>query len=315
MKKKVIVTGANGFVGSLLCQQLVECGYHVAGLARKRIETHSFDIKYVQVNELDNLDSIKAIFNDCYAVIHLAAKVHVKNANHIAEYRHINTELTRYLAGLAASSGVKKFIYLSTIKVNGDITDSEPFNAKSVAQPTDAYAISKYEAEELLLKLHTSTEMDITIIRPVLMYGPGIKGNLLSLMKLVSKRLPLPFGSIENKRSLLNVRNLNSLIIECLENTNAAGKMFLAADGKDVSTTDIIRSISRAMKINIRLFSMPVSVIRLITHAVGKAGIYERLYGDLQVDVSETTKVLNWSPLYTFDEGIDEMVLEFLKKH
>ena len=308
MRKKVIITGANGFVGSLLCKELVEKGYYVIGLVRSHYDVSTSDVEYLKINELNDLGGHEEIFKGCYAVIHLAAKVHVKKAKNISEYRHINTDLTEYLANFFEKQGVKKFIYLSTIKVNGDITDIKAFDRSTVLSPSDAYAISKFEAEKLLMKIHAAKLMDVTVIRPVLMYGPNVKGNLHSLMKLVKKKLPLPFGGITNKRSLLHVRNLNSLIIECIENNNSAGQTFLAADGTDVSTTDIVLSISRAMKLNIKLFSVPASVFKFFASIIGKPGIYDRLYGNLQVDIVDTKTVLDWVPPYSFEEGINEMV-------
>ena len=312
---KVIVTGANGFVGKLLCDELIRRGYSVYALIRNKSEAFHPSVNCIIYSDLVNLDSFRKHFNGCYAVIHLAAKVHVKDSNSIAEYRHINADGTIHLANIAASEGVNKFIYLSTIKVNGDSTESMPYSCKSIPNPIDAYAISKWEAEQALMKIHIDTAMDITILRPVLMYGVGVKGNLRTLMRIISAGLPLPLDKIQNQRSLLNVRNLNDLICECLENANAAGRTFLVADGNDVSTTELARLTASSIEKSSRLFSLPTTLMRVAAKLVGKADIYERLYGSLQVDIEETKNVLGWSPPYSIQDGMHEMAIAFKNKN
>jgi len=308
MSNSVIITGANGFVGKLLCEDLISRGYRVYGLVRSNDSKLPSNVHRLLFSDIMNLDIFREYFCKAYAVIHLAAKVHVKNSNDIEEYRHVNTESTIRIAAMAASEGVKKFIYLSTIKVNGDSTDGVPYSINSEPHPVDAYAVSKWEAECELMKINDVSNMDVTILRPVLMYGPGVKGNLSSLMKVVSTGLPLPLNKICNLRSLLNVRNLNDLICHCLENNNAAGKTFLVSDGHDLSTTELLELIALSLGITPRLFRVPPGLMQIATSALGKKSIYERLYGSLQVDMSETKKTLGWTPPYSIQEGMHEMV-------
>jgi len=247
MSSRIIVTGANGFVGKLLCDELVERGYSVSAFIRNKSEISNPNIEYVVYSDLTNLDDFRPHFKGCHAIIHLAAKVHIKDARNIAEYRHINTQGTTHLAKIAESEGVNKFIYLSTIKVNGEGGNHTPYNQKSIPQPTDAYAISKWEAEQALLEIHANTSMDVTILRPVLMYGPGVKGNLRTLMKIISTGLPLPLANVHNSRSLLIVRTLTNIICECRVNEKSAGRTFFVADRGAVSTTDLVSVVATAI--------------------------------------------------------------------
>ena len=314
MKGNIIVTGANGFVGKLLCEELIDRGYNVYGLVRNESVELPSRVMRLVYSEITNLKDFREYFTKSYAVIHLAAKVHVKNSNEIEEYRHINTAGTTHLANMAASEGVEKFIYLSTIKVNGDNTGSTPYSIDSIPQPLDAYAVSKWEAEQELMEIHKNTDMDIAILRPVLMYGSGVKGNLHTLMKVVSTGIPLPLKKINNQRSFLNVRNLNDLICQCLENGNSAGRTFLVSDGHDLSTTELVRLTASSLGMTSKLFSVPSGFMRMVARVFGKTGIYERLYGSLQVDIEETKNILGWTPPYNVQDGIHEMTNDFKNK-
>jgi len=313
MRKKILVTGASGFVGQLLCQDLMGLGYEVHALTRQESHSLPSGVQSIFYTNLIDLEKFRKCFKECFAVIHLAAKVHVKDDKNIEEYRHVNRDGTVHLANIAESEGVKRFIYLSTIKVNGDKTVSKPYDVMSRVAPVDAYAVSKWEAEQALMRLHENTDMDVTILRPVLMYGPNVKGNLNTLMRIISKRIPLPFAKTANFRSLLNVRNLNALICECLVNSKAIGQTFLVADGVDISTSTLIEKIALSFGKSSRLFYVPNLLMKFAARIIGKLDIYDRLFGSLQVNTNEMKKVLNWEPPYTIEDGMDEMTRAFQK--
>ena len=248
---------------------------------------------------------------DC--VIHCAALVHVMSESAegaLAAYRDVHVEITRRLAEQAVASGVRRFVFLSSVKVNGESTDGlpRPFGARNDAKPRDPYGISKWEAEQALWEVSAKTGLEVVVVRPPLVYGPGVKGNLARLLKLVRSGVPLPLGALQNKRSLIGLDNLVDLLIRCVDHPEAAGQTFLVSDGEDLSTPDLIRHMAAAMNRSPRLFPAPVSLLRLAGGALGKLAEIDRLVGSLQIDSSHTRRVLGWTPSVSVQEGIRRMV-------
>jgi len=241
-------------------------------------------------------------------VIHAAARVHVMSDSEndpLAAFREINVKGSLDLARQAAAAGVKRFIFISSIKVNGERTSKgQPFNSHDAASPEDFYGISKHEAEQGLRALAAETGMEVVIIRPPLVYGPGVKGNFASMIKLVGKGLPLPLGAVHNKRSLVALDNLVDLIITCIDHPGAANETFLVSDGEDLSTTQLLQGVAEAMGKPSRLIPVPASLLQFGTTLLGKKAVAQRLLGSLQVDISHAQKCLNWTPPLTVKQGL-----------
>ena len=250
------------------------------------------------------------------AVVHTAARVHMMDdpvAEPLAEYRRVNVDSTLNLARQAVAAGVRRFLFLSSIKVNGESTPVDrPFNADDPPKPTDAYAVSKYEAEEGLRQLGKETGLEVVIIRPVLVYGPGVKANFLSMMQWLDKRLPLPFGAIHNARSLVALDNLVDLLKTCLHHPAAANQTLLVSDGEDLSTPELLRRTGAAMGRPAHLMPVPEFVLRSAATIVGKANVGERLCGSLLVDIGKTQRLLGWSPPVSVDQALRETARYFL---
>ena len=240
-------------------------------------------------------------------VIHLAARVHVTRdtaADPLAEFRRVNVAGTERLALQAAARGVRRLVYVSSIKVNGERTDGRPFGDSDMPRPEGAYAQSKLEAEHVLRGIAARTGLDVVIVRPPLVYGPGVKGNFLSLLRLVDSGLPLPFARCDNRRSLIGVTNLADLLAECALHPAAAGEIFLAADGEDLSTPGLVRRVAGALGRRARLLPVPVSWLGGAARLLGRAALYERLCGSLQVDAGKAGRVLGWRPRLTVDDEL-----------
>jgi len=226
-------------------------------------------------------------------------------ADPLAEYRLVNVEGTLNLARQAAAAGIKRFIYISSIKVNGESTPlGKPFLSSDIPEPEDPYGVSKREAEQGLMQLAADTGMEVVIIRPPLVYGPGVKGNFATMIKLIDKGLPLPLGAVHNKRSLVGVDNLVDLIIRCIDHPAAANQVFLAGDGEDLSTTELLRGVANAMGKPARLIPVPVGLLQLSATLLGKEAVAQRLLGSLRVDITKTCELLDWRPPYTVEEGL-----------
>lgn len=297
---KIIMTGANGFIGSILLKELKND--NVVTLTRNPVNIT--DYKY----DLSHSVNDSSIFCDSNVVIHCAARVHMMNdscTNSMDEYRKVNTLGTLNLARQAAEAGVKRFIFISSIKVNGEQTKIGcPFTAADKSNPQDPYGQSKAEAEEQLLALAKETGLEVVIIRPTLVYGAGVKANFASLMKLVAKGLPLPFGAITtNRRSLVSVYNLVDLIKICIDHPNAANQVFLVSDDHDLSTADMVRQMGHALSKPAKLIPIPVFCYSLAGKITGKQDMVSRLIGSLQVDISATKKQLDWVPPYKLEDS------------
>jgi len=268
------------------------------------------------VDDLMNHDwSTALVGQEC--VVHCAARVHVMSETSqdpLSEFRRVNVEGTLNLARHAAHSGVRRFIFISSIKVNGEGTaPGHPYSADDVAAPSDPYGVSKLEAEQQLLALAAQTRMEITIIRPVLVYGPGVKANFHSMMGWLNKGVPLPFGSIGNKRSLVSLDNLTDLIATCVHHPNAANQVFLVSDGEDLSTTQLLRRTAAALGKPARLIPMPPWVLGMTARLLGKPAIAQRLCGSLQVDIAKTRELLEWTPPSSVDDSLLKTARYFLE--
>lgn len=304
---KIILTGANGFVGSCLFSQLEQLSvFQVIGLCR-RLPQGVINSGLHAVGNLQQAD-LTALLVGVDVLIHVAARAHIMRdevGDPLAEYRRVNVDGTLNLARQASAAGVKRFIFISSIKVNGEATvEGMPFTAGNEASPEDPYGLSKLEAEQGLMQLAPETGMEVVIIRPPLVYGPGVKGNFASMIKLVEKGLPLPLGCIHNQRSLVGIDNLVDLIIRCIDHPAAANQVFLAGDGEDLSTTELLRGVARAMGKPARLIPVPAGMLRLGATMLGKKSMAQRLLGSLQVDISKTRELLDWKPPYTVEEGL-----------
>jgi len=308
----ILVTGASGFVGTALCESLQSSEWHILGAVRKlnQAKLHC-QIKYKEIEtgdisiKTDWLESLRDITH----VVHLAARVHVmheKSADPLAEFRRINVDATVNLAKQASSVGVKRFIYLSSIKVNGEFTeDGQPFTADDVPAPEDPYGISKLEAEEALRQIALETGMEVIIVRPPMVYGPGVKANFDSMMHWLRRGVPLPLGALtHNKRSMVALGNFIDLITVCLNHPAAANQTLLVSDGEDLSTTDLLQRTATALEMHARLFSVPPVLLKLMAKLLGKEAVYQRLCGSLQIDMTKTQQLLNWRPPLSVQEGL-----------
>ncbi len=315
--RSILVTGGSGFVGSFLVPELLRRSYLVKLLLHKNSPQMHFKCKKFRIDNF-KVSNLEKVFESTDVVIHLAARVHIINDNEkdpLVEYRKINVDLTKKLASHAASSGVKRFIYISSIKVNGEFTEaSSKFLHDDKPNPKDAYGISKMEAEFALLKIAKETGMEVVIIRPPLIYGPGVKANFLSMMKWLHKNLPLPFDNIKNKRSLVFVCNLVNLISLVISHPKAGGQIFLVSDDYDVSTTTLLKLTSSFLGKKVKLFSLPVGVLKGLFFLIGKKELSQRLLLSLSLDITKTKQLLDWSPPYSFEDAIKITTEDFLNK-
>ncbi|MFS1423626.1 UDP-glucose 4-epimerase family protein [Shewanella sp. 10N.286.48.B5] len=309
---KVLLTGYTGFVGSNVLDLFKERADSIKCLGRRKPQFGTF-----YQGELSSSSEYGDALDGVDVIIHCAARVHVMDDSSIdplGEFREVNTFATLNLAKQAIAAGVKRFIFVSSIKVNGESTlCSMPFTAANARSPEDFYGKSKSEAEEQLLQLAKDTGLEVVIIRPTLVYGPGVKANFASLMNLVSKGLPLPFGSIiHNKRSLVSVKNLVDLIMTCVDHPKAANQVFLVSDDHDVSTASMVKHMSYALGKSSRLIPVPLWCYRLVGKLIGKSDVVDRLIGSLQVDISHTKDTLGWVPPQTLEQGFKETAEYFL---
>ncbi|MEW8027581.1 MAG: NAD-dependent epimerase/dehydratase family protein [Candidatus Thiodiazotropha sp.] len=306
----VLVTGANGFVGKHLCRYMISSGYGVRAALRQQLP-HWPLCEQVAVGEIDGATDWSGALDGMDTVIHLAARVHVMQefeSDPLAAFRRVNVAGSAALARQAAEAGVKRMIYLSSVKVNGERTHGIPYRADDQPSPEDAYGISKWEAEQALTGIAEQTQLELVIVRPVLVYGAGVKGNFQRLMALLRRDAPLPLGGISNHRSFLSVQNLLDFLHCCIDHPHAAGEVFLAADGEDLSTPELIRKLAHAMNRRARLFPVPLALLRLGGWLTGRTSMIARLTEDLQVDLSKNRERLGWTPVMEMDRALLEMV-------
>lgn len=312
----VLLTGASGFVGRAILKTEQHRGLKIRPVYRS-MDSANGQSEAVLVSGLDGAADWSAALQGVDVVIHAAARAHImreESLDPLAEYRRVNVEGTLNLARQAAAAGVRRFVFISSIKVNGESTAPGcPFTADDIPAPQDAYGLSKAEAETQLKLLAQETGMEVTIIRPPLIYGPGVKGNLASLISWVRRGLPLPLRAVtHNRRSLVGLDNLVDLILVCAEHPKAANQTFLISDGEDLSTTELLRMIAKALGRSARLLWVPTGAISLIAGLLGKKVISQRLLGSLQVDIRKTCAFLDWKPPVSIDEGLRRAVQERL---
>ncbi|GIU46648.1 UDP-glucose 4-epimerase [Shewanella colwelliana] len=310
----ILVTGGTGFVGDHLLKRLLADGFEPLCLVRVNSD---LPVESYVIPDLNSQTRFDNVFRGIDLVIHCAARVHAMNdqsSNLLDEFREVNTAGTINLARQAVDAGVKRFIFVSTIKVNGESTAiGKPFTESDDRCPEDFYGKSKSEAEVQLLELAKETGLEVVIIRPTLVYGPGVKANFASLLKLVSKGLPLPFGCIkDNKRSLVSVKNLVDLIVTCVDHPKAANQVFLVSDDHDISTAEMVKHMSQAQGKSCRLLPVPLWCYRLVGKFTGKMDVVDRLLGSLQVDITHTKNTLGWTPPQTLEDCFKETAEAFL---
>lgn len=308
MKNKILITGATGFVGSHLLQMALVQNREV--VCPVRSGSSSSDLKNPTVGNIDRNTDWQTHLTDVHTVIHCAARVHVMNdteADPLTAFREVNLYGTLRLAEQAAAAGVSQFIYLSSVKVNGEMTEpGQAFTESDLPQASDPYGISKQEAEAALIALGQRTGMAITTIRPPLVYGKGVAANFLSLLIWVKKQIPLPLGSIHNQRSFVFVKNLTDFILHCVQNPLAYHQTFLISDGKDLSTTELLREAAKALQVPSRLLPFPAGLINFAARAIGKKNIADRLCQSLRVDSSKARDRMQWTPPYSVQQGLRE---------
>ncbi|GHZ12759.1 UDP-glucose 4-epimerase [Vibrio cholerae] len=310
----ILITGSNGFLGSHIVERIK--GKPLILLDRGTVNKHPM-CPFFQCEINSYHDYMKAL-QGCQTIIHCAARVHIMDDNEadpLTLYREVNTAGTVNLAKQAIDSGVKRFIFISSIKVNGEGTlVGSPFKTEDNHAPEDDYGLSKSEAEKQLVALAKDSGMEVVIIRPTIVYGPGVKANFASLMNLVSKGIPLPFGSItQNKRSLVSINNLVDLIVTCIDHPKAANQVFLVSDDHDVSTAEMVRELAIALDKPTWQLPVPIWCYKLFGKLFGKSDIVDRLTGSLQVDISHTKETLGWKPPQTLQEGFKQTAQAFLQ--
>jgi len=300
MTTKVAVTGASGFVGSVLCRMLRGRGYEAIPIGRDLLE--------------DGAGRLEAALTGASAVIHLAARAHVmaeRHADPLAEYRRVNLSGALAVAEAARKAGVRRFVFVSSIGVHGTGSGDRIFKETDAPAPTEPYAVSKLEAERELRSLAQGSAFELAIVRPPLVYGPHVKGNFLRLLRLVRRGVPLPLGSVHNLRSYVGVENLCDFLVLCAFHDAAAGGLFLVADGEDVSTPELLRILACGMKLPARVFPFPMSLLRLAASMAGKSAELQRLTANLRVDASAARNTLGWQPKVTLQAGLVEMAQWF----
>ena len=304
-ENRILVTGADGFVGRALCDALAASGC----VPRRALRAaRAGNAGAVAVGDIGPATEWRAALAGVGCVVHLAARTHVLRetvADPLAEYRRINVAGTERLARSAAAHGVRRLVFLSSVKVNGERTVARPYTEDKAPRPEDAYGVSKREAEQALAGIAAETGLQVVILRPPLVYGPGVKGNFLRLMRLVARGVPLPLGAVENRRSVVYLGNLVDAIVKAADAPRAAGRTYLVADGEDVSIADLVRGLAAALDVKPRLLPVPLAALNLAATLVGRRAEFTRLTGSLQVDSSRIRRELDWRPSFTLAQGLE----------
>ncbi len=320
---KILITGASGFIGSAVCAQLASQGMGVIGAVRRLPEHPLPGVQYSIVSDLSATTDWRAALAGVDGVIHCAARVHVMRetaTDPLAMFRAANVAGSGQLARQAAAAGVKRLVFVSSIKVNGEETapvhprpsweriwESDCFREDDVPAPQDPYGVTKWEAEQLLTEIAQQTALEITIVRPPLVYGPGVKGNLARLLGWVGRGIPLPLAGIHNARSLLGLDNFTSALAACLTHPAAAGRTYLLRDGEDIATPELVRRLGQHLGKPARLFALPTPLLEGLAGLLGRCADIQRLTGSLRVDDSRIRQELGWLPPRTLDEGLAQM--------
>jgi nucleoside-diphosphate-sugar epimerase len=310
--QKILITGASGFLGTEICNTLRNRGIPFVAAVRDNAKDNQ-----VEVGDLTSTTKWADALSGCDVVIHLAARVHVMHDNtstSLDAYRAVNVDATMNLARQAVEQGIKRFIFISSVKVNGESTTDKPFSALDLPAPIEPYGQSKLEAECALRKLSKETGLEIIIVRPPLIYGPGVRANFLKLMQLVKLGVPLPFGNIQNRRSLVALDNVVDLLILCAYHPYAAGKTFMVSDDEDLSLSNLIALIARSMDKHPIMVPVPANLMMSCAHLFGKAENASRLFGSLQVDITDTKACLGWHPVESVEMAVEKTVSHFLEQ-
>ena len=302
----ILVTGAGGFVGTAVVSELAKQGISYRAVTREPREG------YFSIGNITPQTDWTAALDGIDSIIHLASRAHVMNetvADPIAHFRSVNVDSTLNLAMQAIQAGVKRFVFISSIKVNGEATEpGRPFTAEDPPNPQNPYAQSKLDAEQCLFAL---AGLEVTVIRPPLVYGPGVKANFATMMDWVNRGIPLPLGSVHNKRSFVFVGNLADLIVLAAIHPNAGGQVFLVSDGEDISTTQLFKKIAQALGRPSFVMPLPASLVTMVAAAIGQSGVASRLIDSLQVDVNKTRALLGWEPRKNISEGLRQTARSF----
>jgi UDP-N-acetyl-alpha-D-quinovosamine dehydrogenase len=311
----ILVSGASGFVGSAVVNGARACGMQARPL-RRRFDGTGFDIAETTAHDMPGAVATMTGWEGIDAIVHCAGRAHVMKEtaeNPLEVFRASNVAATIALARQAVDAGIARFVFLSSIKVNGELTTpGAPFRPDDPPSPTDPYGVSKHEAELALRRLSIETGLQVVVIRPVLVYGPGVRGNFLSLMHGLQRRIPLPFRRIHNRRSLVGISNLVDLILTAVRHPNASGETFLVSDDDDLSTPMLLERTAIALGTEALLVPVPVSVLRFAAAVIGRRKAIERLCGTLQVDIQRTRAVLGWSPPVSVDAELGRTARHFL---
>lgn len=314
----ILVTGGSGFVGGAAVDLLIKRGRLVRVAKRRPGASTPAGAETVTVGDLSAQTDWSAALVGVDTVVHAAARVHVMQdaaVDPLAEFRRVNVHGTLNLARQAAAGAVRRFVFISSVKVNGEETRSgSPFRADDLSAPLDPYGISKMEAEQGLREIAAETGMEVVIIRPPLVYGPGVKANFQAMMRWLARGVPLPLGAIDNRRSLVALDNLLDLVMTCIDHPAAANQTFLVSDGEDLSTTQLLQRMGQALGKQAHLIPVPPALIKLGAALVGKPAIAQRLCGSLQVDISKTRQLLGWRPPLSVDEGLKRAAKGFLRE-
>jgi UDP-glucose 4-epimerase len=310
-KKMILLTGASGFVGTAVVSELARQGISCRAVTREPREG------YFSIGNITPETDWTAALDGIDSIIHLASRAHIMNdtaADPVAQFRSLNVDSTLKLASQAIKAGVKRFVFISSIKVNGEATQpGRPFTAEDPPNPQNPYAQSKLDAEQGLFALARGSNLEVTVIRPPLVYGPGVKANFATMMDWVNRGIPLPLGSVHNKRSFVFVGNLADLIVLAAIHPNAGGQVFLVSDGEDISTTELFKKIAQALGRPSLIMPLPASLVTMVAAAVGQSAVASRLIDSLQVDVSKTRALLGWEPRKNITEGLRQTARSFQK--
>ena len=312
MSARVLITGGLGFVGKAVVAGALTRRFSVCATSRQKIFQPDKRVEYVQVGDLGLVTDWSLALQGVHSVVHCAARAHVLHETAVdpqAAFRLVNVDGTLNLARQAVAAGVKRFVFLSSIGVNGIQTaPGESFSEADSPHPHNAYALSKWEAEQGLRRMADQTGLEVVIIRPPLVYGLGAPGNFGALMRAVQRGWLLPLGAVHNQRSLVALDNLVDFIIRCTTHPQAANQTFLVSDGQDMSTTELVRGMAHAAGRTARLLPVPVGALQAVATLLGKGDVVQRLCGNLQLDISKTRTLLGWAPSVTVEEGLRRAV-------
>jgi nucleoside-diphosphate-sugar epimerase len=313
---RVLITGATGFVGGVLCEALAQAGYRVRAALRTDRTVPICIAEKIVVGDIISTCDWPAALEGVDAVIHTAARVHVMHGPAALSnlYAEINEHGTQCLAEAAARAQVRRFVFLSSVKVNGEETSGRAYTASDVPRPQDAYGISKWHAEQHVMRIAACSSMEAVIVRSPLVYGPCVRANFLRLMRWVDRGWPLPLGAVRNRRSLVSIWNLCNLLVHVLKHPSASGRTWMVSDDEDLSTSDLLCRIGRAMARPVRLFPVPLGALQLCASLVGRRAEFSRISGSLVVDITQTCADLGWSPSVKVDEALARTVAWYLSE-